>query len=104
MVENIKEITKKPAALLGIFLGIALVMILVSTFALHIPIVAVCIIVILDAVIAACLNRIPVWVHGLVVIAQIVVGIVFAKTLLMVLMSVVYVAAVALLYFWSAQD
>ena len=104
MVKMVKTIKNKPMVSLGIFLTVALVMILISYFALHIPLVPICTIVILEALLCACLNRIPVWVHGLFIIAEIVAGICFGKVVFMILMAVVYVAAVTLLYLWTSQD
>ena len=98
-----KQITEKPVVVLVAFVVVALAMILISILALHLPVVAVCTIVILEALLAACLNRIPIWVHGLIVIAEIVAGIVFGKIVFMVLMAVVYVTAVTLLYMWSRR-
>ena len=103
-MEKIKQLIRKPAVVLGVFLVVALAMILISILALKLPVVGVCTIVILEAVLAVCLNKIPIWIHGLVVIAQIVAGILCSKIVLMVLMVVGYVAAVALLYLWSSKD
>lgn len=104
MMDKMKQLIKKPAAVLGAFVVVALAMILISILALHLPIVGVCTIVILEALLAACLNRIPIWIHGLIVIAEIVAGILFGKIVFMVLMAVVYVTAVALLYLWSPKE
>ncbi len=104
MMEKLKQLTKKPIVVLGAFIVVALAMILISILALHLPIVGVCTIVILEALLAACLNRIPIWIHGLIIIAQIVAGIVFGKIVFMVLMAVLYVTAVALLYLWSLKE
>ena len=92
---------KMPLIALAVFLVIALVMILVSFFALSIPIVAVCTFVVLEALLCALLNNIPIWVHGIIVIAEVVAGVLFSKVVFMILMAVVYVAAVALLYVWT---
>ena len=104
MMEKLKQLTKKPIVVLGAFIVVALAMILISILALHLPIVGVCTIVILEALLAACLNRIPIWIHGLIIIAQSVAGIVFGKIVFMVLMAVLYVTAVALLYLWSLKE
>ncbi len=95
---------KKPVYPLGIFLLAAIIMIVISELALGIPVVAVCTIVILEAALSALLNRIPIWVHGLIIIAQIVAGILVSKAVFMILMAVIYVLAVALLYLWSKEE
>ena len=104
MAQKIIIWMKKPIVEIAIFVVVAVAMILVSFLVLHIPLVAVCTIVILEGALAALLNRIPIWIHGLIVIAQIVAGILFGKIVFMVLMAVVYVAAVALLYLWTSKD
>ncbi|MCI5821854.1 MAG: hypothetical protein PUB24_06785 [Lachnospiraceae bacterium] len=104
MAQKIINWMKKPIVEIAIFVVVAVAMILVSFLVLHIPLVAVCTIVILEGALAALLNRIPIWIHGLIVIAQIVAGILFGKIVFMVLMAVVYVAAVALLYLWTSKD
>ena len=93
--ENLPLIT---LILLGIF---AVVAILVSTLAFKISVVVACIIVILEAALAACLNRIPIWVHGLVIIAQIVCGIMASQIPFMILMACIYIFAILFLYIWA---
>ncbi len=92
-----------PLISLGIFLIGALVMILVSYFVLGIPLVAVCTIVVLEALLCALLNQIPLWIHGIIVIGQVVAGVMVHKTVFMVLMAVVYIAAVTFLYLWTSK-
>ena len=103
-MEKIKQLTKKPAVALGAFVVVASAMILIIILALNLPVVGVCTIMILEALLAVCLNRIPIWIHGLIVIAQIVAGIVFGKIVFLILMVVVYITAVALLYLWSSKE
>jgi hypothetical protein len=55
----------------------------------------------LEGVLAALLNRIPLWVHGLVFVGQIVAGVVFHKLIFMILMAVAYALCVALLFFFT---
>ncbi len=104
MFDNIKKFKDTPAVLLGGFVVVAVAMILVSFLVLKLPVVAVCTIVILQALLAALLNRIPIWIHGLIVIAEITAGIICGKVVFMLLMAVVYVAAVTLLYLWTAKE
>ena len=83
---------------LGIF---AIVVCGVSIFALGIHPVIACVMVILEAALAACLNRIPIWVHGLVFIAQIVCGIMASQLVFMVMLALIYVFAIVFLFVWS---
>ena len=87
-----------------IFAILAAAMILVSYFALGIPLVPVCTLVILEAVLCVCLNRIPIWIHGLVVAVQIAAGFFLERGQLMICMAVVYVAAVVFLYLWTREE
>lgn len=101
-----KAIIKKylPLISMGVFVVIAVSMILTGYVALQIPLVPVCTIVILEAVLCVCLNKIPVWVHGLVIVIQVALGFFMDRAALMVCMAVVYAAAVALTYFWSKEE
>ncbi|MCR5580842.1 MAG: hypothetical protein K6F66_04575 [Pseudobutyrivibrio sp.] len=104
---NIKDIFTKDnlplifLVCLGIF---AVVAIVVSGVAFHINFVVACLMVILEAALAACLNRIPIWIHGLVFIAQIVCGIMASQIPFMVLMAFVYVLSIAFLFVWSNHE
>lgn len=93
----------KPAIFLTAFVVYALVMILISYFVFRIPIVPICTLVILEALLCACLSKIPLWVHGLVIVAQIVVGVMADKAVFMLLMALVYLGSVALLYLWGRE-
>ena len=84
--------------ILGVF---AVVAILVSIFAHAINPVIACVMVILEAALAATLNRIPLWIHGLVFIAQIVCGIIASQVPFMIFMAFIYVFATAFLYVWA---
>lgn len=80
-------------------LVLALAVILGSALGLKIPAAAVCVMVVLEAVMAACLHDVPVWLHALVAAAQIVAGALCGKTALMVLCVLIYVAAILSLRF-----
>ena len=88
-------------AVLGVY---TIVAVLVSHFALLIPVVATCAIAILEALLAAFLNRIPLWIHGLVFIAQIVAGIIASNVVFMILMALVYALSTIFLFIWSRNE
>ncbi len=91
--------------LLLIVLGLfAIVAITVSIVVLKVGPVIACAMVILEAALAACLNRIPLWIHGLVFIAEIVIGIMASQLVFMVLMAFVYVISIAFLFAWSTNN
>ncbi len=83
---------------LAVFTVVAVV---VSIMAFHIGVVIACIMAVLEAALAACLNRIPIWVHGLVFISQIVCGIIASQVPFMLIMALIYIFAIAFLYVWS---
>ena len=59
--------------LFGVF-AVVLFVVLFSMIKLDMPVVPVCVIVVIEAALAVCLHDVPIWLHGLVVIAEIVVG------------------------------
>ena len=79
----------------------SVIAIVVSCVAFNINVVIACVMVVLEAALAACLNRIPLWVHGLVFIAQIVCGILASQVPFMVFMAFIYVFAIAFLFVWA---
>ena len=60
--------------------------------------------VVLEVLLAVCLHRIPVWIHGLIVIGQIAAGMAFSYLPFMILMVIEYIAAILVLYFWARKD
>ncbi len=88
-----------------IILGIlAVAFIIVSHVVLDISIIVACVMVVLEALLASCLNIIPLRVHGLVFIAQIVGGIIAGQIPFMVMMDVIYVGAIAFLFIWEHHE
>ena len=79
--------------LFGVF-AVVLFVVLFSMIKLDMPVVPVCVIVVIEAALAVCLHDVPIWLHGLVVIAEIVVGALCVVTLFMVLCAVVYVVGI----------
>ena len=64
-----------------------------------IPVVPVCLIIVLEAGIAVCLHDVPIWLHGLVVLVQIIAGAICGKLVFMVLCALVYVVGILSLKF-----
>lgn len=102
-MEKISNIKNEPKIQMAIFAVIFAVLVIVSYVVVGIPIVPVCAIAILEALLAVLLNKVPLWIHGMVIIAQIVAGIIFGKLIFMVLMAIVYVCAMVLLYFRTKE-
>jgi len=91
------EDNKQYLLLFGVIV-IALAAIL-SILALKIPVVPVCLIIVLEAGIAVCLHDVPIWLHGLVVLVQIIAGAICGKLIFMVLCALVYVVGILSLKF-----
>ncbi len=101
---NLKSFFSKenmPLLSLICFCILAVVFIIVSHVAFSISLIVACVMVILETLLAACFNKIPLWIHGLIFIAQIVAGIIASQVPFMVLMAFVYVAAIAFLFIWE---
>ena len=84
---------KKMLILFGVIVATLLV-ILTSILALGIPAVPVCVIVLLEAGIAVCLHDVPIWLHGLVVLAQVIAGLATGKLVFMLLCCVIYLVGI----------
>ena len=84
--------------LFGVIVAVLLV-ILVSIITLKMQVVPISVIVLIEAALAACLHDVPIWLHGLVVIAQIVAGVLCGVTVFMILCALVYIAGILSLRF-----
>lgn len=60
--------------------------------------VTVILVAILEAALSMCLCRSPIWLHGLVVVLNIVLGIVFYQLVFLILVSLIYLAGVILMH------
>lgn len=77
----------------------ALLVILIAVLGLDIPVVPVCILVLIEAALSVCLHDVPIWVHALAVIAQILTGALSGKAILITLCLVIYVLGILTLRF-----
>ena len=75
------------------FAVLVAVMIVAGVIALGIPVVPMCLMIVIQAVLAVTLHHAELWVHGLLVLAEICAGVAAGKIVLMILCAVVYVAA-----------
>ncbi|MCI8390898.1 MAG: hypothetical protein HFI35_09510 [Roseburia sp.] len=85
-----------------VFFGVlvaALLVILISIIGLDIPAVAVCVIAVIEIALAVCLHDVPIWLHGLVVIAQIAAGILCHNIVFIALCVVIYLLGILTLRF-----
>ena len=94
---------KDMIVLFGVIVA-ALMVILIAILGLDIPAVPVCLIVLIEAALVICLHDVPIWLHGLVLIAQIVAGILTDRLLFIVLCIVIYLLSILTLRFLRSQD
>ena len=85
----------------AVYFVLAVVFFFISFKLLSIPIATVGIFLVLECLLAALLNRIPLWIHGLVFVGEIVAGAFFGKLVFMILMALLYAGAVALLFMFT---
>ena len=78
---------------LAVFAVVALVMILLGVLVLKMPVVWVCILVLIEAVIAVLLHNAELWMHGMLLLSEIIAGILAGKIMLVIFCAIVYVAA-----------
>ena len=88
---------KKVVVTIAAFAVIVAAMVLIGVCVLHVPVVAMCMLVILETALAVFLHHAELWLHGAVILAEVIAGILCSKILLIVLCAVVYVAATACL-------
>lgn len=91
----IKE-NKQHVALLGLIIA-ALTVILIAILAWKFPVIPVCIFVLLEGGLAVCLQDLPVWLHGAVLIAQLLVGLIFGNGIFIMTAAVYYVFSIFVL-------
>lgn len=72
---------------------VSLILILVAIFALQEFVVSVCVLIIIEAAMAALLHQAEIWKHGVLLGLQLVAGIIIGRIWLVVLCIIAYVAA-----------
>lgn len=60
--------------------------------------------VLLEACLAALLFPIPLWIHGLIFLAQLIAGLGFHMLPFMILMDILYCLGVAVIFFWTRKE
>lgn len=79
--------------LFGVIL-IALAVVLGSILGLKVPVVPVCVILVMEALLAVCLHDVPIWLHGVVMLIQLIAGAVCCKVVFMLLCVIIYVTGI----------
>lgn len=81
------------------FAVITIIMILLGIMMCELPVVMVCSIVILETLIAVCLHNLPIWVHVMILAAEVTAGILCTQLVFIVLACIVYATAILALHF-----
>ena len=81
------------------FAVITIIMILLGIMMCELPVVMVCSIVILETLIAVCLHNLPIWVHVMILAAEVTAGILCTQLVCIVLACIVYATAILALHF-----
>lgn len=79
-------------AVLG-FSVVSLILILIAMLALKEFVVSVCVLIIIEAAMAALLHKAELWKHGILLVAQIVAAVIIKRIPLVILCIIAYVAA-----------
>lgn len=72
---------------------ISLILILVAMLALQEFVVSVCVLIIIEAVMAALLHQAEIWKHGILLVLQVIAGIIIKRIPLVIICVIAYVAA-----------
>lgn len=75
------------------FSVVSLILILVAMFALQEFVVSICVLIIIEAAMAALLHQAEIWKHGILLALQVVAGVVIGRIPLIVICVIAYVAA-----------
>ena len=97
MKENLNLSDKKMVMTIAAFAVIVAAMVLIGVCVLHVPVVAMCMLVILETALAVFLHHAELWLHGVVILAEVIAGILCSKILFVVFCAVLYFSATACL-------
>lgn len=113
MKDKVVEYTKKAMNLLktnslvtavAIFTVVSLILILVAIFALQEFVVSVCVLIIIEAAMAALLHQAEIWKHGVLLGLQIVVALLLNRLPIMIICVIAYVAATFALQLMAKKE
>lgn len=79
----------------------AIVIILIGILAWNVPVLLACILILLEAALAVCMQNVPIWIHGVIVIAEAVTGAIVGRALFLLLCGVFYVLSILALNVWN---
>ena len=79
----------------------AIVIILFGILAWDVPVLLASILILLEAALAVCMQNVPIWLHGAIVIAEVVTGAIVGRTLFLLLCGVFYMISILALNVWN---
>lgn len=86
------------------FSVVSLILILVAMLALQEFVVSICVLIIIEAAMAALLHQAEIWKHGILLALQIVAGVIIGRIPLIVICVIAYVAATLALQLMSKKE
>ena len=100
MMKEVIGFVKEKRALVAIagFAIVVAAMMACGNYGLHVSLVALSVLVMLEALMAVMLHKVELWIHGVMVLAQIIAGVLTSKAVVSLLCVLVYAAAVAALW------
>lgn len=88
---------KRNILLLSLVIAAAFAVLLTAILALRVPAPVACVVLVIEAGLVLCMRNVPVWLHGLLMLGQIVAGAAAEKALFMVLCAVFYLFGILML-------
>ena len=89
---------------IAIFVVVAAISIVVMTVVLRQPVVPVCVLVLIEAAIAVMLHNAELWIHGVLLLAEIIAGVALGRIVLVLLCILVYIAATFTLKLFDSES
>lgn len=89
---------------IAIFVVVVAISIVVMTVVLKQPVVPVCVLVLIEAAIAVMLHNAELWIHGVLLLAEIIAGVALGRIVLVLLCILVYIAATFTLKLFDSES
>ena len=80
---------------------VAITIILIGILAWNVPVLLACILILLEAALAVCMQNVPIWLHGAIVIAEVITGAFFGRALFLLLCGIFYMLSILALNVWN---
>ena len=91
---------KDQLTLFGVIVA-ALLVVIIGIIAWEVPVLWACVLVLLEAGLAVCMQKVPIWLHAVVVIAQVIVGVFFGTAMFLLFCAVFYMVGILALNVWN---